>query len=335
MADRNYPDDMYASGGGGQRAADPMSIVPATAIGRGFRIMGALASLALVAGVGIWGYKLMVRDVSGVPVVRALEGPMRIQPDDPGGAQADNQGLAVNAVAALGSAAPIADRVMLAPGPVELTEEDTSATQAADLAEATNDLDSLSVEALVAQLTGNSPTQDVTASEEGPQAALAPVANVADEDLEIEPAQQAGDQTGSGLPRSLRPPARPARAVATGGTGGTGGIEGNSVLNSAINSAVDTVARLDIDPDSLPVGTRLAQLGAYDSADVARAEWVKMTTKFDEYFLDKQPVIQKASSGGRTFYRLRAMGFDDLSAARRFCSALVSENTDCIPVTTR
>ncbi len=46
-------------------------------------------------------------------------------------------------------------------------------------------------------------------------------------------------------------------------------------------------------------------------------------------------MIQKAESGGRTFYRLRAMGFADLSDARRFCSALVAGNADCIPVTTR
>ena len=49
----------------------------------------------------------------------------------------------------------------------------------------------------------------------------------------------------------------------------------------------------------------------------------------------KARVIQEAESGGRTFYRLRAMGFDDINDARRFCSVLVAENADCIPVTTR
>ena len=56
-------------------------------------LAGAAVSLALIAGVGVWGYKILVRDVSGVPVVRAAEGPMRIQPEDPGGHQALNQGL--------------------------------------------------------------------------------------------------------------------------------------------------------------------------------------------------------------------------------------------------
>ena len=38
-------------------------------------LLGAVASLALVVGVGIWGYGVMARDVSGVPVVRAASGP--------------------------------------------------------------------------------------------------------------------------------------------------------------------------------------------------------------------------------------------------------------------
>jgi hypothetical protein len=49
----------------------------------------------------------------------------------------------------------------------------------------------------------------------------------------------------------------------------------------------------------------------------------------------KTRIIQKATSGGRVFYRLRAMGFEDIADARRFCSALVAQNADCIPVVTR
>ena len=46
---------------------------------------GAAVSLALIAGLGYWGWQLLVRDVSGVPVITALEGPMRVAPDNPGG----------------------------------------------------------------------------------------------------------------------------------------------------------------------------------------------------------------------------------------------------------
>ena len=86
--------------------------------------LGAAISLALVIGIGLWGYRIVVRDVSGVPVVRAADGPMRIQPDNPGGRPAEHQGLAVNSVAGQGSAEDPADKLILAPQPVSLTEED-------------------------------------------------------------------------------------------------------------------------------------------------------------------------------------------------------------------
>ena len=41
-------------------------------------VAGAAVSLALVAGIGVWGYKLLVRDVSGIPVVRAAQGSCRL-----------------------------------------------------------------------------------------------------------------------------------------------------------------------------------------------------------------------------------------------------------------
>lgn len=319
-------------------------------------VVGAMVSLALVVGIGVWGYKLMIRDVSGVPVVRAIEGPMRIQPDNPGGQQADHQGLAVNAIAAAGTAAPTAERLMLAPRPVELSDDDAPQSRIApgpELADAQNGntapdataptgdgSTAMSVNALVEQLTAGveplsgeeSPitSPHESASQNDPAAVANTDAVGAQEKQDSEPEAQPAVLTGPGLARSLRPLSRPARAVASDASQAT-----DPVLASAINAAVDTLASLEVDPQSLPSGTRLAQLGAYDSVDIARAEWDKLNVRFEEFMEGKQRVIQKASSGGRTFYRLRALGFDDLSAARRFCSALVSENTDCIPVTIR
>ena len=91
----------------------------------------------------------------------------------------------------------------------------------------------------------------------------------------------------------------------------------------------------EVDAETIPLGTRLAQLGAFDSAEVARAEWDRLAGRFGDFLDGKQRVIQRAESGGRTFYRLRAMGFADLGDARRFCSALVAERAECIPVVTR
>ncbi|WP_170514742.1 SPOR domain-containing protein [Ruegeria atlantica] len=313
----------------------------AAGLGRIVNALGAVASLALVAGIGVWGYKLVMRDVSGVPVVRAIEGPMRIQPESPGGTPADHQGLAVNTVAAVGTAAPPADRLILAPRPVSLSDEDTpveplkptpavhvvqeeiSDQEAAQLRQG-------SVDALVAELAGDAAQIDQP-TEQGVQLASLVVP---EEELAIDPADLAAqlpDPELAALPgvrRSLRPNTRPARSTPSG-------ITTSSSTEDAINAAVKAAVGLDIDPDTLSKGTRMAQLGAYESTDVARAEWDRLNGRFGEYMDGKQRVIQKTSRGGRTFYRLRVLGFDDLSDSRQFCAALEAQGADCIPVAAR
>jgi hypothetical protein len=127
-----------------------------------------------------------------------------------------------------------------------------------------------------------------------------------------------------GLKRSLRPVLRPAKLSSV--------AQGTQV--ASIDAAVQGALK-EVDAETIPAGTRLVQLGAYASPEIARAEWDKLQQRFDTYLGDKSRVIEKASSGGRVFYRLRAMGFDTVSDARRMCSALKAENADCIPVTTR
>ena len=102
----------------------------------------------------------------------------------------------------------------------------------------------------------------------------------------------------------------------------------NAVATSSDNSG-------DIDPTTIPPGTRLVQLGAFPSVERAREAWDMLDARFTPYFDGKGRVVQEASAGGSTFYRLRVMGFEDLSDARRFCAVLVAENANCIPVIRR
>lgn len=296
-------------------------------------LIGAVVSFGLVAGVAVWGYKLLVRDVTGIPVVRAVEGPMRIQPEDPGGDAADHQGLAVNAVAADGSAAPPADRLVLAPRPVELTGEDQPRSDLAPVAATPREVapqpnHSREIDDLIAQLVAprDGAAGPIVApaplvienTTSAPQSAASPVLAAP-----VTPAVIAADTPGPA--RSLRPRARPAASgIATAAVSGPDRV-------IAASAPID----IDVAPQDVPVGTRVVQFGAYDTPDIARAEWDRLNTRFGDYLAGKRRLIQEASSGGRTFYRLRALGFDDLSHARRFCSALVAEGADCIPVVTR
>ena len=295
-------------------------------------IAGALISLALVVGIAIWGYKLLVRDVSGIPVVRAASGDMRVRPEEPGGQLAQHQGLSVNAVAAEGTAAAPADRLILAPKPVDLTDEDHVLTTArvapapqvtattVTPTSASNDvveaLQNGNVDALVERLTeGVTPlstdeAQVETIATTVAQAVAAEVAAAEDHIAAVIDAP--------GVRVSYRPKIRP-------------------TVRAPVTPAVTAASQetQEVNPASLPAGTRLAQLGAFDSPEVARQQWDQLRVRFDVYLADKKRIVQKATSGGRVFYRLRAMGFEDIADARQFCSALVAANADCIPVVTR
>ena len=84
-----------------------------------------------------------------------------------------------------------------------------------------------------------------------------------------------------------------------------------------------------------PVGTNLAQLGAFDAPEVAAQEWVTFNNRYPELLAGKERLILQAERAGKTFYRLRAANFTDLSDARRFCAAFKARNVDCVPVLVR
>ena len=101
-------------------------------------------------------------------------------------------------------------------------------------------------------------------------------------------------------------------------------------------SAIDLTDNSFIDPSNLSRDTPMVQLGAFESARIAKSEWAWISRRFESYFEGKGPVIQRrATSGGKVFYQLRAVGFKDMDASRRFCSLLKAENKDCIRVAVR
>jgi len=296
-----------------QGAAEPLRV------GVMVNVVGAVLSVALLAGVGVWSYRLMVRDVSGVPVIQALEGPMRISPTDPGGRQAAYQGLAVNAVAAEGTARATADEIALAPGPVDLAAEDRP----------------------VAPLPAAAPAQPLqSAAATAPADPVMPIpASLTLAPLDIVPASIPG------VARSPLPPRRPAAGAAAAtvqmaaarapaDTTFVRDVEAEALLTELATRLAPS-RHVDIDPASLTPGTRLVQLGAYDDEPAAREAWEVLAGRYAAHLDGRGRIIEPATSGGRTFYRLRAHGFADEPEARRFCAVLLAENADCIPVLIR
>jgi hypothetical protein len=280
-----------------------------------------------------------MRDVTGIPVVRAAEGDMRIRPEDPGGQLARHQGLSVNAVAATGAAEAPADRLVLAPRPVELADGDvpmqtivaavplgaaepeievTPQPRLADQAAVAEAIREGSVDALVEELTqGVAPIEPgMSGQSETETAALVETAVV----------PEAAEASVMAVAQSIRPVVRPKPIT---------NVQDTSAPATPVIGDPVIAALAEADPESIPAGTRLVQLGAFDSPEIARSEWDNLNDRFGDYLSGKSRVIQKATSGGRTFYRLRALGFTDLADSRRFCSALMAEKADCIPVQAR
>lgn len=345
---------------------------PGGGAGRLVQLAGALTSLALIGGLIWWGYELVMRDVNGIPVVRALEGPLRVQPEDPGGELARYQGLSVNRIQAGGNAAPAPDRLVLAPRPVDVIESDPpgisprpsprpgpapaggaagdESPQATAATETTAPAEAAEATAATAALPGDSASAPPAAAASGPvsaeaaspseiaAAARALVAAIANEEGApgeaaaakadaLAPAPEAAKPqvipaSVPGVRRSPRPMARPA------------GLERFAAMARA-SEPVKPQPPGEIDPASLPPRTSLAQLGAFDSAAIARREWERLTARFPDYFSGKARVIEEAVTGGRRFFRLRVHGFSDMADARRFCSALRAQEAVCIPVMTR
>lgn len=309
------------------------------AMSKAVSVLGAMISFALVMGLGIWGYQLALRDVTDVPVIRALEGPSRVQPDDPGGQLAQHQGLLVNKVQSEGEAEGPVPQIVLAPEPIDLTQDDivvaeveTEANQSGVdqaggeiiLSDAELKLSPEEQAELLASRLAERVAPLEPLSQEVPQEDETALADLGAElGQEVEPLKVL-DPSIPGVTRSLRPLTRPLVNIRD--------LQQRAAIAAALKSVQSSAP---VDTDSVNPGTRLVQIGAFDAREEAISEWDKVASRFADYMGGKQRLIQEASSGGRQFYRLRVVGFEDLNASRRFCAVLVAENAPCIPVLAR
>ena len=283
-----------------------------------FYWVGAALSLSLLTGAIGWSYQLIVRDINQIPIVRAQLGPLRVAPDDPGGLTAANQGLSVTQLA-VNERPLLSDEIFLAPAAEVLSEENVALQISEENSSITNKekFDTLEVS------TENSldlkilPEQNATGLASNNEAVLSTAA-FSPKKLEIENAVSLAlsltHEVDSSF-NSLRPKIRPVVLNQ---------IQTDNIAQSVANELVVT----------LPIGSAVVQLGAFESKSLAQIEWQRLETLLGSVLTSKNMMVQKAESGGRVFYRLRAFGFDNLSDARQFCSA-VNDKVACIPVVTR
>ena len=279
---------------------------------------GAALSLFLLAGAIGWSYQLIVRDVNQIPIVRAQLGPLRVAPDNPGGLTAANQGLSVTQLA-VNEKPLLSNEIYLAPAAEILNEEnlalkvkeeyESNKVDGAFEIKEVNAENSMNLEALPDQKEVDSRSNDV---------GVLSKAAFSQKKIEIENAVSLAlsitNEPDKSLSR-LRPKIRPVGFYRNG------------------NITEDQIVSNEPMP-KLPIGSAVVQLGAFDSKSLAESEWQRFEKILGSILIPKKMVVQKAESGGKIFYRLRASGFSDISDARQFCTA-ISDKVACIPVVTR
>lgn len=279
--------------------------------------LGAMTSVALAGGLVWWVADLALRDARGVPVVRAIEGPSRVAPEEPGGFQAAHQGFAVNRIAS-DEEVPLADRVVLAPAPVSVAEEDLPLPELQPEARDAALRDA--VGAALEEVLGADAPQPLPGALPGDGDGFDETADGADLPREE---GAAGGRAGPGPALSPRPVTRPSLDIVT-----------RAVADAAVPGAA-LVQPAALSAETIAPGTRLVQFGAYGSEAEALAAWERLMGSFESYMADKARIVERTIVADREYWRLRAHGFGDLAEARSFCAVLLAESADCIPVLTR
>jgi len=315
------------------RAGSRLDLMPGQRMHKTIRLAGGALSLALIAGLGHWGYKLAMRQIHGIPVIAAPEGPARVAPEIPGGELAQYQGMAVNAIAALGEAAPTTERMMLAPTATELGQDDVASEslQASDGTALAEPATSESRQVVPSETLAAMQPADGQLSEPLPDGPVDQIDDPAllqgDGSLPLAPEDLVAADV-PGVATSPFPPVRPA----------DGAVSGDDVVAeaaaAAVAAALSPPANIDLDPAAITPGTELVQIGSFDTEATAKLEWDKTVARYGALMDGKRRVIQKAESGGRSFYRLRVQGFAARDDAVRFC-AVLKANGPCVPAQVR
>lgn len=82
-------------------------------------------------------------------------------------------------------------------------------------------------------------------------------------------------------------------------------------------------------PPRAASGGPLVQLAAVETEAGATAEWQRLSHKLPDLLGERQPVVQRAESGGKAVWRLRTGGFTDVADATQFCKRARAKGIGC------
>lgn len=283
--------------------------------------IGALGSVCLVLGLGVWGYSLATRDVSQVPVIRALEGDAYVKhtpEEDPG---AVRRTLSVDEIQGGTVTTAAVDRVRVAPDPDPITPIDVPGAQSTSTQPATAPSGTVpSAESLAEMVdrlaAGATPLSGVEVPPSPTPVTPSVSTTQTPQSPELTDRIAVLPASVPGLARAPRPASRPA------------GLVDRSLASRAVQ-VPDTPVTQFADPETLAPGTLVVQFSAQTSRAAAEADWDRLSRAFGTYLRGKSPVIQTAIVAGQRYHRLRVMNFANARDARQFCAVFMANGQQC------
>lgn len=280
-------DDSYL-----QRESDVAEAKASAWRGRAATTAGALISLALLAIVVVWSYRLGVRDANDVPVIRAQTEATKIKPEQPGGIEIAHQDREVYNIV---DGTPAATDGAFAPSAETLTAEDAPVAPAPEPKPET-----------VAEPTVVTPSPDpVVEAAVASKAETAPLAEPITEATVEKAAEDVSPVAPKAAPVALRRPARTA-------------VQPPRAAAEAEPSAAALASRIQI------------QLGAFNTEAIAGEQWSALKNRNGDLLSGRARVVTPVESGGRRLFRLRAGPFENVDQASTLCRALKARGEDCI-----
>ena len=259
--------------------------------------IGLILSISIFVFLIIWGFSLNVSENAEIPVVKAKIKEARIISENPGGQIVNYQGLSVNNVQEQGAAQVTAKRILLAPGPVELRENDLTTTAI----KKTDNLDDL----------GNAVIN---------QSEKTIVLRETEKDKQL--TDDPNKVSALALKRSRKPWAREMLIIQN--------IE--KVLEIAeVEISDEEIVEVEITEPKIKRGTNLVQLGSYPTRKEAQEAWASFLKRNGTIFKNKKRSIQKFDSS-RYPFQLRALGFTTSGDSRDFCILLTGLVPTCLPM---
>ena len=302
--------------------------------------IGAVVALSLLLALGVWFYRLGVRDAQNVPIIRASTDPAKVRPEDPGGAVAPHQGVSSYEIAESGE--PSAVAALVAPEPAKPTREDVAMRDLQSTQ--TNEVDQLVGQVLTNQ------TEDVPAAADQQSAALAqptatPTPTVTP--TPAEPTVRPADPVVQALTEPTQPTVQPTDTQVAAVVTPTQEEPAAPEIQAEPEPEPEITTRSELAPSASPVyrarpadlvaRTRSAaaeakqdktnlvtaaaksavqiQLAADPSKSAIEQRWRRVFSANKDILRDRALAIQTTQSGGTMFYRLRVGPFKNRSEA--------------------